>query len=600
MLPARFQRSRSMVAVGVAAVTAILTLKIGLAGAVGTCGGRWLRADGLSRLILLSVGVGGFLIAVYSLAYMSGRERLREYYAYLLWTVGFSCGAALAGDLVLLLVFWGLLGMTLYLLVGIGGPDASAAAKKSFIIIGGSDCLLLLGVVIFRFAAGTTRVGAGVVAVSDGLTAAAFLCFVAAAFAKAGCMPLHSWVPDCGDKAPVTVTALLPASLDKLVGIYLLVRAVRDLFVLGAGMKMLLMFCGAASIVCAVMMALVQHDLKRLLSYHAVSQVGYMVLGIGSGTVIGLAGALFHMLNNAIYKTCLFLCAGAVERRAGTTDLDKLGGLWRSMPLTFGSCFVAAMAISGLPPLNGFYSKWMVYQGIVVSGEGGVSLWPLWLAAAMAGSALTLASFVKVLHAVFLRRAAPGMAEKAIKEAEPAMTGPSVFLAALCVLFGVMAVRLPIAKLIAPAVGGEIAFLGRWSAGMSAVLLFAAFALGLVIYAVTSVRKPRECPTYTGGEVMDEVEISGAPRGRDRDLEVTGIDFYETVEELSPFRQVYGAARRKWFDVYELGARGVFYLVESLRAAHSGRLTTYLTWLVAGFLVLMWVLWNGGGTPTVP
>ena len=170
---------------------------------------------------------------------------------------------------------------------------------------------------------------------------AAFACFVAGAFAKAGAVPFHSWVPDFGEKADAPVSAYLPASLDKLLGIYLLARCVTDLFTPTTGLYVALMAVGAVTILSAVLMALVQHDLKRLLSYHAVSQVGYMVLGIGTGTPVGLAGGLFHMLNNTIYKSALFLCAGAVEKQTGSTDLDRLGGLARVMPLTFVACTTA-------------------------------------------------------------------------------------------------------------------------------------------------------------------------------------------------------------------------------------------------------------------
>ena len=215
-------------------------------------------------------------------------------------------------------------------------------------------------------------------------------------------MPFHTWVPDFGEKVDAPVSAFLPASLDKLLGIYLLARCVLDLFVPTPAMYGMLMLLGAVTVISAVLMALVQHDLKRLLSYHAVSQVGYMILGIGTGTAIGLAGGLFHMLNNTVYKTALFLCAGVIEKETGTTDLDRLGGLAKLMPVTFLTCTVAALSISGIPPLNGFASKWMIYQGIISGGEGAGLGWIVWLAVAMLGSALTLASFVKVLHATFL------------------------------------------------------------------------------------------------------------------------------------------------------------------------------------------------------
>jgi len=199
----------------------------------------------------------------------------------------------------------------------------------------------LLGIVFFWQLAGTTQLGGPPLALDSPLAYCAFLAFVAAAFAKAGAVPFHTWVPDCGEHADAPVSAYLPASLDKLLGIYLLARCVMDLFVPTPAMYTLLMLAGAVTVISAVMMALVQHDLKRLLSFHAVSQVGYMVLGIGSGTAIGLAGGLFHMLNNTIYKCALFLGAGVVEKEAGHTDLDRLGGLAKLLPVTFVSCTVS-------------------------------------------------------------------------------------------------------------------------------------------------------------------------------------------------------------------------------------------------------------------
>ncbi len=123
------------------------------------------------------------------------------------------------------------------------------------------------------------------------------------------------------------------------------------------------MIIGAATILFAVMMALIQKDFKKLLSYHAISQVGYMILGIGTGLPAGIVGGLFHMINHAMYKSCLFLTGGSVEKQAGTTDLKKLGGIGRLMPVTFICFIIAAAAISGVPPLNGFFSKELVYDG---------------------------------------------------------------------------------------------------------------------------------------------------------------------------------------------------------------------------------------------
>lgn len=579
LLPKTLDKLRVLIAILAAAVTVYLGWQ---AFTGGLRVNDLLRVDTLSSFVLLAVTVFGLLIAVYSAGFMKGRDRQKEYYAYLLWTIGASCGAVLANDLILLLCFWGFLGLTLYLMIGIAGPGASAAAKKTFIIIGGSDCLLLLGVALIWMMTDSTRMDQKALVFNAENVYVAFLCIAAAAFAKAGAMPLHTWVPDCGEKAPVPVTAFLPASLDKLLGIYLLARAATGMFDMATGPAMgtLLMVAGAATVLLAVMMALVQHDLKRLLSYHAVSQVGYMVLGIGTGNPIGIAGGLFHMLNHAIYKSCLFLCAGSVEKKTGTTDLDKLGGLARVMPLTFGACFVAALAISGIPPLNGFASKWMVYQGIIESGKSGGTMWIIWLVAAMLGSALTLASFVKVLHAVFLCKRSPELEKKKIREVGFSMWAPAVLLALVCILFGVAVYSLPIKHFIGPAVAkfNPGSLLGIWYAGPATIMLVSAFVLGLIIYLITTARKPRECETYIGGEVLKT------------DVQVTAVDSYRTVQNMDLLRPVYDAAQAKMLDTYDVGQRVVFYFVKALRAAHTGILSTYLTWVLAGLMVLIFVL----------
>jgi len=340
-------------------------------------------------------------------------------------------------------------------------------------------------------------------------------------------------------------------------------------------------------------MALVQHDLKRLLSYHAVSQVGYMILGIGTGTALGLAGGLFHMLNNTIYKSALFLCAGVIEKETGTTDLDRLGGLAKLMPVTFLTCTVAALSISGIPPLNGFASKWMIYQGIISSGEGADPGWIIWLAVAMLGSALTLASFVKVLHATFLCKPSPEVQQLTIRESSVSMLAPMVVLAALCVVFGVFAFQLPLGRMIFPLVQADVP--GVWWAGLATVLILVSVAVGILIYLLTMRSgKLRRVRTYIGGEQMQDVYISGETKAGSRNVEITGVDFYDTIEQLPGLKRFYVLTRAQIFDIYEFTKRGFNYLVQMLRSLHSGILPAYLRWFVAGLLVVVWVVTETG------
>jgi len=538
-----------------------------------------LKVDNLSGFILLAVGLFGFLIVLYSLKFMAGKERLNEYYTYLLWTIGGACGAILANNLTLLLVFWGFLGLTLYLLIGIGGPEASSAAKKTLLIVGGSDGLMILGIGIIWLLTGSLQMDNISVHLTGPLSTIAFISLAIACFAKAGVMPMHTWIPDMAMTAPVSITGFLPGSLDKLLGIYFLARISMDIFVMNKPMGKLFLIIGAVTIIAGVMMALVQHDLKRLLSYHAVSQAGYMVLGIGTGNPIGIAGGLFHMLNNAIYKFGLFLAGGAVESEAQTADLDRLGGLAKLMPITFITCLVAALSISGVPPFNGFVSKWMVYQGVIELGRAGDKYWIIWLVTAMFGSALTLASFMKLIHSVFLASPSPTTYRSGAKpnEVSVAMWFPMAVLATLCVILGVFAYRVPLKNLILPAVPG-ISFLGFWSPGLATLLIIIGIILGLIIYWLGNIRGLRADTAYVGGEIIPQ------------DSRVTGVDFYDTIKDLGALKKIYIGAEKKLFDIYDWSAKFAFLFIRGLRKVHSGVLPTYLFWTLFGMLILFIIM----------
>ncbi len=549
-----------------------------------------LRADALGGGAALVIAFAGAIVAVYSAGFMRDHPRHHAFCALLLATVGLACGAVLAADWLLLLVFWGGLGVALYLLVGLGGPRASEAAQKSFLIVGGSDALLMLGVVLLWVDTGTWSIGP--VAPAAGLDSAtlAFACLVTAAFAKAGALPLHGWVPGCCREAPIPVAALLPAALDKVLAAYLLLRTAAVFGAEGRA-SVTLMALGAVGIVVAMLLALVQRDMKDLLAGSTIGQVGYVVLGIGTGTPVGQAGALFHAVNNAVFKTCLFLGAGGVERQAGTTDLGHGGGLARRMPVTFACCAVASLAIAGIPPLSGFASKWMIYQGVIETRHGGSPLWIACLVAAMLGSALTLATFLKLLHAVFLRKAPPGGAQStATREVAVWMWGPMALLALLCVVFGVFPHALPLRHLIFPSLSVPVQLPGVWWAGAATVMLAAAFLVGAGLYLVTVAGRVRRSETYIGGERMQDVYVRGVARSEGRDLEVTGVDFYDTVRELPSLRGFYGAAEAGRLDPYTWGRAGLERVTALLASAHSGSLPRYLAWSLLGVVALLYAL----------
>lgn len=544
-----------------------------------------LRLYHFSSFILLAAAGFSFLVVLYCWSFMRDKEHLNQFYAYLLFTLAFVNGAVLADNLVLMLFFWEGLLVTLFGLIALGGKDAFKTATKALIIVGISDLCLMFGIGLAGHLAGTMTISKMSLPMTP-LASLAFVFLMIGAISKAGSMPFHSWIPDAAVSAPLPFMAFLPASLEKLLGIYFLARISLDLFQLTAGswLSTLMMVIGSLTILLAVMMALVQKDYKRLLSYHAISQVGYMVLGIGTCLPIGIVGGLFHMINHALYKSCLFLTGGAVEKQTGTTRLEDLGGLVRKMPVTFACFVIAACAISGVPPLNGFFSKELVYAGALERS-------PIYYVAAALGSFFTAASFLKLGHAAYFGK--PADAQRNVKEAPWPMLVPMIVIASICVLFGLYH-QWPLNEFIRPILGAQ--GLAEQESASSTLLIavtvivlvlallhhrFAAKTMGGGLHASDHIR---QAPVLTG--VYDRAE-----RGR--------FDPYNMA--LAVINGVADLGNR--FDrvidsLYNgLSVRLAYALSSGIRRAHTGNYSLYVVWALLGVaLVLAFMrmsLWQG-------
>lgn len=536
------------------------------------------NVDALSKLISLFIGLFGFFLAMYSLNYIDKKINLRGYYSYYLLTLGSAFAVVFSDNLIIFVTFWGLLGLTLYKLINSFNKESASAAKKTLIIIGASDSLLIMGIGILWILTGTFNISEISLLTSGSLPIIAFLTLLVASLTKAGAIPFHTWVPDYVKKAPATSSAFLPASLDKLLGIYFLARIVMDIFILAEWATLLLLIIGAITIIAAVMMALIQHNYKKLLGYHAVSQVGYMVTGIALGSPIGIAAGLFHMINNALYKSGLFLTAGSVEKKTGRENLEDLSGLSKAMPLTFISALIFALSISGIPPLNGFFSKWMIYQGIIDFGNGaGLAnkLWIIWLVIAVFGSALTLASFIKFITGIYFGRQKKIFAK--IKEVNILMWLPQILFAILCIGFGVFAANLVIPSLIQPA-SGHITFTGIWNSTGVSILIIVSILIGYLIYLWGSLKKHRRSDSFIGGEKVQE------------ETSYSSVEFYKTISNFKILAFFYKKAEEKWFDIYEL-CKKIFLAGNNIFSkAHNGLLPRYIVWYLLGIIILLIIL----------
>ncbi|MCJ7448820.1 MAG: hypothetical protein MUO72_14125 [Bacteroidales bacterium] len=533
--------------------------------------------DNVSKLIILFISLFAFLILLYSIAYIK-TGRVKNYYTWFLITIGCSYGAVLSDNLLLFLTFWGILGITLYKLIPGHNEESSATAKKTLILIGASDTIMIIGIALLWRLTGSFSMNSISLPTNNPLSVAAFLALLVGSFTKAGAFPFHTWVPDYAKDAPASSSALLPASLDKLLGIYFLARITTDIFILTDGIRLLLLTIGVITIIIAVMMALVQHNYKRLLGFHAVSQVGYMIVGFGLGSLIGIAAGLFHMINHALYKSGLFLSAGCIEYRTGEENIDELGGLSKAMPVTFFAALIFAMSISGVPPLNGFASKWMIYQGIIDFGSGtGLAnkLWVIWLGLAVFGSALTLASFIKFIGGVFLSRSKPAL-EK-VREVPALMWIPLVVLALFCIVFGVFATNFIVPKLFMP-ITGEFVFTGYWNSTFVSLLILISIILGIIVYFATSLKKFRTEDSFIGGEKIQDSTSYPTP------------EFYKTFGEFKFLAWMYRKAEEKLFDIYDLSKQFVLWLSHKLSEAHTGVLPGYVIWVCAGLIIMLLIM----------
>lgn len=536
-----------------------------------------LRLYQFSGFIFLSVSVIGFLIVMYSIEYMRNRDHTKMFYINMLLTLGFVNGAVFANNIILMLFFWEGLLIPIFGMIISGGRKAFPTAVKAFVLSGTADLLMTIGICMTAYLSNGQYTIEKIHIPMDSMGSAAFIFLMIGATAKAGSMPFHTWIPDAAVDGPLPFMAFLPGALEKLLGIYFLARISLDMFELKSGtpMSLVMMVLGTVTILFAVMMALIQHDYKRLLAYHSISQVGYMILGIGTALPVGIVGGLYHMINNAIYKSCLFLTAGSVERQTGTTDLKKLGGLGRKMPYTFACFLIAATSISGVPPFNGFFSKELIFEGALERGT-------IFYIAAVIGAFFTALSFLKLGHAVFFgKQQAP---VQKVKEAPWSMILPMIILSISCILFGVYN-KLPLRYLIEPVLGSK---LQNTFSGLPQNWVLGGISLAVLILA---------CLDHMYG-----FKKTGS-----------GLGSVDHIHYVPGIVTIYKWAEMRYFDIYDMGLKavngfaklvlridhGISWIydvllvrtVETLsgyiKKAHTGDQAMYLGWSVAGMILII-------------
>lgn len=521
-----------------------------------------------------------FLFQLMTAVYSLGALRPARPYLYLfslLIAFASTFTVILTDSLLVLLVGWELFLASLYLMIHSGGEQAEPVARKALVIGGASDFLMILGLMLFFSLSPDQSMNAGIVIASNPLAFWSFLLIFLGAGAKAGMFPFHTWIPDAAQVMPASGFAAMPASLEKVLGIYFLFVLTHQMFVLDS-LARTCMFCfGVATIFVSIIPALVEKDLRKVLALTAISPVGFMVCGMGVSEAAGYAGALLYMLTHATYKSAMFFSLGNFEQRAGGSQLDQLLGIGRSMKLSGIGFTLAAVAAISLPPTGGFMAKELIFEGILETKH------IVLLGFLVAGAILNVAVFSKVI-AVLWSPAESGKNEvsgpcvlASVVMGSAALIGGFIFQGADGLLSAVTGAHEP----------GLLQ--GVWHFSRLTIVSLAIYTLGFMVYA--GARSHRRNAAETFAPLATSPMLGPALRmARERKF-----DGYEIGLKMVDFitRIVFRYVERM-IDVagdIVIGS-GRWLLRPVLSGAHNGLYGNYLCWAVAGFIFVLFYLFG--------
>ncbi len=391
--------------------------------------------DSLSAFMLIIVNLVALTSLLYSIQYIRHLSPDWRYYGLFMLMLSGMNGVIITGDLFNLYVYMEIALLAAFALVAYGSRAQEFEAAFKYAIMGAvSSIIILIGIGV-TYSATSTLTLAKIAQVlpekSPEITMWLGGFFLAGFGLKAAVMPFHAWLPDAHSSAPAPISSMLSGVLIKVLGIYVITRLFFNVFDAPAVLLTIITILGIVSIVAAGLLSIIQWDFKRLLAYSSISQIGYILLGLGLGTPLAILGAIFHLFNHAMFKSLLFYNAGSIEMSLGTRELKEMGKVSQLLPVTSGTSMIGSLAISGIPPFNGFFSKLIIIIAVIATGH-------VWLAVlAIVGSILTLAAVMK-FQRYSLRRDVD--VEPTGEKTGFAMNAAMVFLAVICILGGLLLV----------------------------------------------------------------------------------------------------------------------------------------------------------------
>jgi len=551
-----------------------------------------LSLDTLSWFFAITIALVGFLSIIFSLSYIRGKERSDFYYLTMLLVNASMLGIVLSADLLSFYIFWEMMSWSTFLLISYNRGKAVPAGMKYVVMSVGGSLAMLIGLLSLYVSYGTLDISA----LSSQITSApwAYVLFIMIAFGiafavKAALVPFHTWLPDAHSEAPSPFSAVLSGILIKMgtYGFLLMIYVVvglRTFLSLGTShfsFQYILCWLGAITVVIPTFIALLQNDAKRLLAWHSIGQIGYVILGIAFGTSLSVAGGVFHIFNHATFKALLFLVVGAVEYRTkGVRNLDSLGGFAKKMPITFVGALVGALGIIGVPLTNGFVSKWLIYKTLILEHH------PFLAFAALLGTWGTALSLFKFLHNIFLGQLPEQY--KDIKKAPISMQIPIVVYSGLILLFGILpGIPLRVINAIVTSFGLDPLNLNLWgvvseNGAVNTINIFFALAVASIVvwYIFRTGRKSRlisQQDNYAAGAAI--------PAGK----------YSYTVKFYNPLDRMIRPYLRDVIDEFYYWIAGrVQTLCDGVRRVYAGDVGNYVVYILlfVALLVISRVWWN--------
>ncbi|MGA2173223.1 MAG: proton-conducting transporter membrane subunit [Sedimentisphaerales bacterium] len=394
-----------------------------------------LHCDNLTLVLLLSIGIVVFTVILVGWQTIKGeKQRFGFVNLVLVAMVGMN-GTVMLSDLFSLYVFIEITAVSSFILIASQrNLNALEGAFKYIMMSATATIMMLLSISILLLVSGDTSFASvgGAIRQSEGnpLVMFAIGIFICGLLIKGGMVPFHGWLPAAYSAAPAAVSVLLAGIATKASGIYALIRLTTSVFAGNESINHVLLIAGTVSILVGAFAALGQSDFKRMLAYSSISQVGYIILGLGCGTNLGIVGAVFHLFNHSIFKSLLFVNSAAVEQQSGTTDMNKLGGLGAKMPVTSVTSLIAFLSTAGVPPMAGFWSKLII---VIALWQNGLHTYAV---IAVLASILTLAYLLLMQRKVFFGILADGLQN--VREAGFGIVLPSSILAAITLGVGLV------------------------------------------------------------------------------------------------------------------------------------------------------------------